>query len=129
MTIEERAEQWLGVALDCGLSEFDFWEMTFGEVERYINSRNRVRKIEAQEKASYDYILASLIVKGVSITLGSKETYPTLNDAYPKVFDDLAEKQEEEIRNQKINLSALRFRQFAQSYNNNFTKGGAKEDK
>ena len=91
--------------------------MTPAEVNRFITSRNRVRKIEAQEKASYDYILASLIVKGVSITLGDKSSFPTIQEAYPGVFDDIAKAQEEKIQERKMNLSALRFKQFAQSYN------------
>lgn len=91
--------------------------MTPAEVRRFVESRNRVRKIETQEKASCDYILASLIVKGVSITLGDKSSFPTIQEAYPGVFDDIAKAQEEKIQEQKMNLSALRFKQFAQSYN------------
>lgn len=92
--------------------------MTPGEVVRLIQSRIRLRRLEAQERASYDYILAQLIIKGVGMTLGSKGQYPTVEEAYPGLFDELAEKREEEIRQQKMNLSILRFRQFAQSYNN-----------
>ena len=76
--------------------------------------------METQEKASYDYILANLIVKGVGITLGSKASFPSLQESYPGVFDDVIKEQEEKIQEQKTNLSALRFRQFAQSYNNRF---------
>lgn len=94
--------------------------MTPGEVSRLAKSRSRVRRLEAQEKASYDYILANLIIKGVSMTLGSKGSFPTIEEAYPSLFDDMVEKRNEEIQQQKINLSALRFRQFAQSYNNKF---------
>jgi hypothetical protein len=93
--------------------------MTPGEVVRFIESRNRVRRIEAQEKASYDYILAQLITKGVAITLGAKTTMPPIHEVYPELFDDLHKEQEEKINQQKIALSALRFKQFAQSYNNN----------
>lgn len=104
--------------------------MTPGEVVRLTQARSRIRRLEAQERASYDYILANLIIKGVSITLGSKGNFPTIEEAYPGLFDDLAEKRNEELNKQKINLSALRFRQFAQSYNDKFKKqGGAKEDK
>ena len=98
----------------------DFWEMTPGEVMRSIQSKNRINQRDAQERASYDYILASLIVRGVSITLGSKESYPELREAYPGLFDDLAKAQEEKIQEQRMTLSALRFRQFAQSHNNKF---------
>lgn len=109
-------------ALDYGLSELDFWDMTPGEVVRYVNSRIKVKRIEAQEKASYDYILANLIVKGVGITLGSKETMPQVQDVYPGIFDDVIKEQEEKRQQQKAQLSALRFRQFAQSYNKNYQK-------
>lgn len=96
--------------------------MTPGEVVRSAESRARIRRVEAQEKASNDYILANLIVKGISITLGSKDTFPTIEEAYPGLFDDLVEKRNEEIQKQKMTLSALRFKQFAQSYNNRFNK-------
>lgn len=109
-------------ALDFGISELDFWDMTPGEVYRSVYSRQRVRRLEAQEKASYDYILANLIIKGVGMTLGSKGEFPTLEEAYPGLFDEVVEKRNEEIRNQKMNLSALRFRQFAQSYNDKFKR-------
>ena len=107
-------------ALDFNISELEFWDMTPGEVIRLIDSRARVRKIEAQERASYDYILANLIVKGVGMTLGSKGSYPTLEEAYPGLFDDLAESREKELQERRTNLSALRFRQFAQSYNRKY---------
>jgi hypothetical protein len=94
--------------------------MTPGEIVRTVESRNRVRKLEAQERASYDYILANLIIKGVSITLSGKGQMPTLEETYPGLFDDMAAKKAEAIQQQKTNLSTLRFKQFAQSYNNKF---------
>lgn len=94
--------------------------MTPGEVIRQIESKNRIKRIEAQEKASYDYILAQLITKGVSIVLGSKEQFPQVAEVYPSLFKDIQEEQKEKIQKQKDNLSALRFKQFAQSYNNKF---------
>lgn len=91
--------------------------MTIGEVSRAIESKNRMLKIEAQEKAAYDYALASLIVKGIGITLGSKEQFPTAKEAYPTIFEDADKKQQDELQQKRDELSALRFRQFAQSYN------------
>jgi hypothetical protein len=96
--------------------------MTPGEVVRFINSRSRVRHIEAQERASYDYILANLIVKGIGITLGSKEEMPAINTIYPDLFKDVIKEHEEKIQEQKAQLSALRFKQFAQSYNKHYKK-------
>ena len=119
-TLEEFIYKLLDNALDCGIKELDFWEMTPGEIGRAIDSKNRVIRIEAQERASYDYIQAQLIVKGISICLGDKGSYPTIQEAYPKIFDDVIKEQEQKIQEQKMSLSALRFKQFAQSYNNNF---------
>lgn len=94
--------------------------MTIGEVSRAIDSKNRSSKREAQERATYDYIQAQLIIKGVSITLGDKKQFPSIYEAYPNIFDDIVEAQQEEIERNKAELSALRFKQFAQSYNNKF---------
>ncbi len=94
--------------------------MTPGEVNRHIDAQNKIRKLENQEKASYDYIQAQLIIKGIGIILSGKEEFPTLQQAYPGVFDDIVAQQEEKIREQKMSLSALRFKQFAQSYNDRF---------
>lgn len=115
-------DQLLTNALDSNIKELDFWDMTPGEVIRAIESNNRIKKVEAQERASYDYIQAQLIVKGVSIVLGDKKQFPTLQEVYPGLFDDLQKAEEDKIQQQKIELSALRFKQFAQSYNNNFNK-------
>ena len=108
--------------MDYGISEFDFWNMTLREIENYIKSRLRVRKMEAQEKATYDYIQATLIIKGVGIALGSKDEFPTVEQTYPGIFEDLAEKHQEELQQKKDELSALRFKQFAQSYNQKYVK-------
>lgn len=118
--MEEYVERLLINSLDWGISEFDFWEMTPAEIERAVQSKERIRKIESQEKASYDYILANLIGKYVSIVLGSKEAFPQIDEVYPDLFKDMAQEQKEKIEEQKMELSALRFKQFAQSYNTNF---------
>lgn len=103
--------KWLENALDYGLSEKDFWEMTFAEISRAIESAKRREK----RKASFDYVLADLIGRSISRIHSSSGRMPSLSEAYPSLFDQEAE--EEEIQKKKDELSALRFRQFAQSYN------------
>lgn len=89
--------------------------MTVGEVVRQIESYNRTYIARQKEKATYDYIHASLIVKGVSITLGAKDSYPQIQEVYSSLFnDDTYTNVIEEKRNE---LTVLRFKQFAQSYN------------
>jgi acyl-[acyl carrier protein]--UDP-N-acetylglucosamine O-acyltransferase len=110
------------VALDYGITEAEFWDMTLGEIKRATKSKARMMKIQAQEKAGYDYILASLIVKGFSKVMGGEGEYPALQDAYPDLFKDseaIAEKQNQ-IEEQKTNLSVLRFKQFANFHNNKY---------
>lgn len=92
--------------------------MTIAEVNRYILSRNRVYKLEQQEKASHNYILADLIGRSVARIYASSNHMPEIHEVYPTLFDS---KQIEEKRTeQKAELSALRFKQFAASFNKKF---------
>ena len=112
----------LDTALDYGITEKSFWDMTFIEVQRAVKSAAKVKKLEAQERAYYDYTLANLIARGVSKVLGGKEEYPAIEEAYSGLFDDVMEERKAKIEEQKMNLSAIRFRQFAQSHNDRFNK-------
>lgn len=109
-------------ALDYGITEADFWDMTIAEIHRAVKSKVRIRKKEAQDRATFDYIQAKLIVKGVAKVLGDKANYPTLEEAYPGLFDDVIEDSKAKVQEHKIKLSALRFKQFAQSYNKQYEK-------
>ena len=92
--------------------------MTLAELERLVESKKRTQKVQAQERASYDYILADLIGKSVSRIYSSSAHMPEISEVYPTLFDS----KEVEIQKQekKAELSALRFKQFANSYNKKF---------
>lgn len=115
---------WLETALDYGISEYDFWNMTIAELERSIASKKRVRKLEAQEKASYDYLLAELIGRSIARIYSSSARFPAISEVYPTLFDNL--EMEEKKKEKQMEASAIRFKQFAQSYNQRF-KGVAKD--
>lgn len=108
-----------------GITEFDFWNMTLAELERALQSKKRVKRTEAQERAGFDYILAELIGKSISRIYSSSNTMPEIETVYSSLFD------EEEVKAQKANkkaeLSVIRFKQFANSFNQRFT-GGAKSE-
>lgn len=94
--------------------------MTLAEVNRAIASRNRVKKLEAQEKASFDYILADLIGRSVGRIYSSSTKIPEIAAVYPSLFN--SQEVEEKRAEKKAELSALRFKQFAESFNKKFKK-------
>lgn len=96
--------------------------MTIAELERAVNSKKRMLKAAAREKASYDYILADLIGRSVARVYHSSNIYPPINEAYPSLFN--SEELEEKRQEKTDELSALRFRQFANSFNKKFKEVG-----
>lgn len=89
--------------------------MTLLEVDRALKSYERVKRREAQEKASYDYILADLIGRSVARVYHSTNKIPPIYEAYPSLFDN--EEMQEKQQQKKDDLSALRFRKFANAFN------------
>lgn len=97
--------------------------MTLAELDRALASKKRVMLVEAKEKATFDYILADLVGRSVSRIYSSANKLPDIAEVYPTIFDseEIAQKKAEK----KQELSVLRFKQFADSYNKRF-KGGSK---
>ena len=99
--------------------------MTIAELRRAVLSRNRVRKLEMQEKANYDYTLAQLIGRACGMAFGTVKTqFPGLAEVYPLLFD--SEEMKRKQQEKQAELSALRFKQFAESFNQRFNKEVAK---
>ena len=98
--------------------------MTLGELERAVESKKRIQKVQAQEQASYNYILADLIGQSIARIYSSSAKMPDIGEVYPSLFD--SQEIQEQKSAKKAELSALRFKQFAESYNKKL-KGGAKE--
>lgn len=92
--------------------------MTPAEIERALASRVRAKKVEAQERASYDYVLAELIGRSIARIYSSSAKFPPINEIYPTLFD--SEEIQQKRQEKKDELSALRFKQFANSFNTKF---------
>lgn len=100
--------------------------MTIGELSRAIKSKRRTRKLEAQQKASFDYTLAQAIGRACGLAFGSIKTeFPDIAALYPTLFDSEEIKQKKQEK--QAELSALRFKQFAESFNQRFKKEVAKD--
>lgn len=117
--------KWLEVCLDWGISEFDFWQMTIGELGRAIDSKKRIKELDLKEKATFHYILADLIGRSVSRAFDSNNTYPEIYEAYPSFFD--GKKIQEEKAKKADKVSAIRFTQFANSFNKRFKEANKQE--
>jgi hypothetical protein len=89
--------------------------MTIAELERAIESKKRVKKIQDQERAAFDYALADLIGRSISRIYSSSAKMPEIYEVYPSLFD--SENIQEQKQAQQAELYALRFKQFAQNYN------------
>ena len=90
--------------------------MTLAELERLIASKQRTEKARAQERASFDYILADLIGRSIARVHSSSATMPAISEAYPTLFDNQAFREQQAAK--KAELSVLRFKLFAEAHNN-----------
>jgi hypothetical protein len=99
--------------------------MSLAELQRFFDSRKRIREDQEKRKAIFDYTLADLIGQSVSRIYNSSNKMKSLSETYPSLFDT----QEEAaiIKQKKDELSAIRFKQFANSFNSRF-KEVAKEN-
>lgn len=95
--------------------------MTLAELERALDSRRRTEKARLKEKATFDYRLADLIGYSMARAYSSANKMPELSAVYPELFtsQEIKEKQEQ----QKAELTALRFKLFANAYNKKFNEG------
>lgn len=98
--------------------------MTIAELNRAIESKKRLQKQQQQDKALFDYTLADLIGRSVARIHSSAARMPAIEEMYPSLFD--VEEIQETKQAKKDELTVLRFKQFANSYNKKFKQEVAK---
>jgi C4-type Zn-finger protein len=96
--------------------------MTFAEIERAAECWQRKQRRELQEKARLTHILADLVGHSVARIYSQNAKMPTLQEAFPTLFEE-TEKEKEQKAAATMEISALRFMQFATAHNKK--KGGA----
>lgn len=104
--------------MDVGIKEQEFWNMTCGEVARAIESHNRRYKQESRERACFDYVLADLVGRSISRIHSSSASMPELYECYPSLFE--SKEIQEQRAEKQAELSAIRFRLFAETHNKKF---------
>ena len=91
--------------------------MTIAEVDRAVASKNRIKRQEEKERASFDYILASIIARGVQAAVVGGEGIPDITEVYGGLFEDDLREKNIKKQNLKNELSALRFKEYANFHN------------
>ena len=89
--------------------------MTLAEINRAIASRQRVMKVEEQQRAIQNYILADLIGYSVSRIHNKNNKMPTLDEAYPSLFR--TQEDEERIAQNKLERFKAQLKQYTKSHN------------
>lgn len=123
-SFEKQAYQWLANALDIGIAECAYWDMTIAELSRAIESHNRRKKEQERAQASFDYLLADTIGKSIARIYSSSAKMPELFEAYPTLFDNAEIQAQKQAKRDE--LSILRFKQFAQAHNDKY-KGASEK--
>lgn len=118
--------KWLDTCLDLGFTEMWFWESTLAEIERAVSSKKRVMEREKKERAYFDYTLANAIGYSIGRLFDENNKYPDIEDIYPSIFD--TKQHQEELQKKQDEITALRFKQWAESFNKNFKKEVAKDE-
>lgn len=105
-------------AINVGLSETDFWEMTKAEIDRYLEGAVWRLKMRAQ----FDYKLADLIGVSVARLIDSNVSFPGIHEVYPIMEEDVIEA-EQEKEAAKMESSINNFLAFANRHNAKMNKG------
>ena len=106
-------DELLPLALQCGISIFDFYDMTFAEVQAVINAYFTKQKRELQQQASMVYAGASLTAMFVSKLISDKAKILTLYDAFPDLFKEEIKEAEKRAQEEE----KQRFLQFVARHN------------
>ena len=99
-------------AINMGLSEADYWEMTKAEVERYLEGAIWRMKLKAQ----FDYSLADLFGASISRLFDKNQKMPSIQEVYPTLFEEEVVPEEEQI-DEKTTNSINNFLAFAMAHN------------
>ena len=82
-------KQLLPIALQHGLSLFDFWNMTLKELLQYLNAVQEREKHKRQEQ----YLQASLTASFIGCVWGNKPI-PPIHQVFPEIFEETVQSEQ-----------------------------------
>ena len=118
--MSELAYAHLQPAINLGLEESKFWDMTLAEIIRFEDGA----MWRMQMQAHYHHTLANLIGISTARVMSSDVEYPSITEAYPHLFEkEIAEeKKVEQEREVATQNSINRFMEFALRHNSKIGK-------
>lgn len=115
----------LGNALDMGITEKEFWNMTIAEIDRAAESYKRRYENEAKQRATFDYVLAQMISIGMNKAInGGDAEFPAIEEIYPTLFVERAVAKKESKNELKNMAFAIQLKQFSKQHNDKLKKRG-----
>ena len=82
LTFEKQLDFMLKNCLSYGMDIDTFYDMTFREIQLFIEGVVERRDADSRDKTMFDYLLANLITLGTGIAFGSKTSFPSYEDYY-----------------------------------------------
>jgi hypothetical protein len=106
-------------AINLGLSEFNYWDMTIAEIQRWIE----VATWRLKQQATFDYQLADLIGIYSARMLSNEVKFPSIEEVYPSLFGNEIVEEQPIVKDDITTISQNRFLAFAQAHNARMQKG------
>lgn len=119
MSLTEMAWKLLQPAINLGLSEVDFWNMSIAEIKRWVDGATWRLKTQAQ----FDYQLANLIGISTARMMSAEIQLPGIEEVYPNLFEQQEEEEPMVKQSDTMMVSQNRFLAFAQAHNARMQKG------
>ena len=88
LDFKQQIDELLEQCMSIGMTESDFYNSTFKQVQRYAESYTSREKLKMQEQAFFDYTLANMIGTSVARLFSNDVQYPGIGEMYPGIFDD-----------------------------------------
>ena len=117
ITFESHILDLLQQCMSIGMREEDFYNSTLSQITRYVESHCEHKQNELQERAYFDYILATLIKTAIGGVIDKKVKFPTLEKAYPFISKDNDKETDESWEMEKQHLKLL---EWAEQMNKKF---------
>ena len=89
LTFEKQLDFMLKNCLSYGMDIDTFYDMTFHEIQLFIEGVVERRDADSRDKTMFDYLLANLITLGTGIAFGSKVSFPSYEDYYGKMLGNV----------------------------------------